>query len=88
MTLIDEHMYVVGQCHVQYLTTEQCAALGSEEPVPCFYELYKDGVLYHSTSGAQVQGKRDSTMCVFERSDSTQYYWTNSALHTLTTSYS
>ena len=62
MTQIDEHMYVVGQCHVISLTTEQCAALGTEGPVPCLYKLYKNGVLYHSTSGAQVQGKRD--MCV------------------------
>lgn len=74
MTQIDDHMYVVGQCHVKSLTTEQCAALGTEEPVPCFYKLYKDGVLYHSTSGAQVQGKRDSTVCAFERSDSKQHF--------------
>ena len=74
MTVIDEPMYVVGQCHVKSLTTEQCVALGTEEPVPCFYKLYKDGVLHRSTSGAPVQGKRDSTVCAFERSDSKQHF--------------
>lgn len=74
MTRIGEHMYVVGQCRVKTLTTEQCAALGADEPVPCFTKLYKDGVLYHCTSGAEVHAKRDSTVCAFERSDNKQHF--------------
>lgn len=74
MTLIDEHVYIVGHWHVKSLTTEQCAALGTEEPVPCFYKLHKDGVLYHSTCGTDVHRKRDSTVCAFDRSDDKQHF--------------
>ena len=74
MTLIDEHLYVIWQCHVKSLTAQQCAALGTEEPVPCFYKLHKDGILYHSTNGAEIRGRWDSTVCAFERSDSKQYF--------------
>lgn len=76
MTQVDEHMYIVGPCHVKSLTDEQCTALGTEEPMPCFYKLYKDGVLYHTTSrfSTEIHGKRDSTVCAFKTSDNKKHF--------------
>lgn len=64
-TQIGEHLYIVGRCHVKSPTSEQCAALGVEGSIACFYKLYKNGVLYHA-EGTGVCGKRDSTVCAFK----------------------
>ena len=74
-TQIGEHLYIIGRCHVKSPTSEQCAALGVEDPIACFYKLYKNGVLYRAESTG-VCGKRDSTVCAFQMRRP-ETFWTN-----------
>ena len=50
MAQIGEHTYIIGHCQVKLPTSEQSSALGTEEPIPCFSKLYKNGVVYHAAS--------------------------------------
>lgn len=76
MTQIGEHTYVIGHCQVKSLTTEQYAALEAEDPIACFYKLYKNGVMYHAASvfSTRIHGKRDSTVCAFQMRDNKPHF--------------
>ena len=66
MTLIFEHTYIVGQFRTSAPTTDQAEALGHENAMVSFTRLFKDGILYHSTSYTRGSGgKRNNTICSF-----------------------
>ena len=72
MSKIGEHTHIIGPCTFKTPTSEQSMALGGSEPVPCFFKLYKNGVVYHAFSGNH--GKRDSTVCSFKTTDNKTHY--------------
>lgn len=65
MTMIDTHMYRVGQCKVSEANDEQAALLSHTGTIEKFYRLMKHGVLYYSRAYG-TDGKRDNTYCNFE----------------------
>lgn len=68
MTAIGNHAYIVGYHKIIKPTAEQSMALGSipTVSVEAFWRLFKDGILYSSTTYAHgVSGKRDNTNCSY-----------------------
>ena len=73
MSRIGEHTYIVGPCNIKTPTHEQSIALGGSEPVPCFFKLFKDGVVYHASTGVNRR-KRDSTVCCFQTTNNETHF--------------
>lgn len=66
MKCINSHTYIVGQQKMAIPTVEQSAALNSNANIEVFYRLYKQGILYSSTSFEKATSKRDNTNCCYE----------------------
>lgn len=67
MIPISEYCYRVGTSTLVELTTEQCSVLGCEENTncECFFRLFKDGEIFHSTSYKESKSLRNDTVCCF-----------------------
>lgn len=66
MKSIGSHTYIVGQHKMFTPTVEQSSALGSNANIEVFYRLFKDGILYSSTSFEKATSKRAKTNCCYE----------------------
>ncbi|SMN01058.1 hypothetical protein SPONN_2176 [uncultured Candidatus Thioglobus sp.] len=66
MKSIGTHAYIVGKCRVINPTVEQSSALGSNTTIEVFYRLFKDGILYYSTSFEKASSKRSNTNCCYK----------------------
>lgn len=68
MTLLENHTYIVGKHSYTDLTSEQSATLQCSSPgggrAEVFYRLFKDEILYYSTSYG-ASGKRENTYCCY-----------------------
>jgi hypothetical protein len=68
MKCINNHTYVVGKHKMMIPTVEQSSALGHFPGIEVFYRLYKQGILYSSTSFEKKTSKRDNTNCCYKDS--------------------
>ena len=76
MTSINHNTYIVGCFQVTMPSAEQRAALNHDGDATLFNRLFKDGVLYYSTSYRRsLDCKRNNTICSFrkEASDSLSF---------------
>lgn len=75
MTQIAPHSYIVGQFQMSTPTAEQTEALGHVNAVQAFTRLFKDGILYYSTSYTKGSGgKRNNMICSFRGTDDTVHF--------------
>ena len=72
MIYIGDHCYRVGPSVMMMLTAEQTSALNCESSYTCecFFRLFKDGEMYHSTSYKERMSLRNDTVCFFKHDDS------------------
>lgn len=71
MICISEHCYQVGQSVMMMLTTEQSSALNCEiNPCECFFQLFKNGEMFHSTSYKEGKSFRNDTVCFIQQNNS------------------
>ena len=75
MIPISEHCYRVGTSTLVKLTREQSSVLDCEANTSCecFFRLFKDGEIFHSTSYKESKSLRNDTVCCFQRNDSLYY---------------
>jgi hypothetical protein len=64
MKCIGNHTYVVGKQKIVVPTAEQSIALAFDDNIEVFSRLFKDGVLYYSSSWKQGN-KRDNIHCAY-----------------------
>ena len=63
MICTGEHCYWLGQSVMMMLTAEQSSALNCEvSPCECFFRLFKDGEMFHSTSYKEGKSFRNDTV--------------------------
>ena len=65
MRSIGDHTYMVGKSKMMAPTAEQSIVLGSNDNIEVFSRLFKDGILYYSSSWGRGN-KRDNTHCTYQ----------------------
>ena len=71
MSVIREHMYIIGSCKATNLTEKQCQGFhyASNSMHNTFSKLYKDGSIYSSVSASRDNAMRHDTVCMFKSAD-------------------
>ena len=71
MSVIREHMYIIGSCKATNLTEKQCQGFrcASNSVHNTFSKLYKDGSIYSSVSASRDNTIRRDTVCMFKSAD-------------------